>query len=90
MFAEPQIFNGAFAIRLDDISSLVLQEEPLSLVIECLLVDIMHLLSLYQGDNVKISSQFALAFYEQLSSLLCVFETLRAPFFNQFLSTTAK
>ena len=64
MSAELQIFLHTLAITLDDISALVLQEEPLSLAVECLFVDVMHLLSLDQSDYVQVSCQFALALFE--------------------------
>ena len=76
MPAKSQILNCAFTVGLDDMSALVLQEEPLRLVVKCQFVDVMHLLSLDQGDNVQISSQFALALLEQLCSFLCSLETL--------------
>ena len=64
MSAELQVLHRTFAITLDDIPALVLQEEPLGLAVECLFVDVMHLLSLNQSDNVQVSSQFALALFE--------------------------
>ena len=64
MSAELQIFLHTLAITLDDISALVLQEEPLSLAVECLFIDVMHLLSLDQVDYVQVFCQFALALFE--------------------------
>ena len=71
MSAELQILLHAFAITLDDVPALVLQEEPLALVVECLFVDVMHLLSLDQSDYVQVSCQFLLALFEKLPLRLC-------------------
>ena len=70
VLAEPLILSRTLAVRVNDISALVLQEEPLSLIIQSLLVDVVHLLSLNQGDNVQISSQLAFASLKELATLL--------------------
>ena len=90
MSAELQILLHTFAITLDDIPALVLQEEPLSLAVECLFVDVMHLLSLDQRDYVQVLCQFALALFEQLSPRLCGLETLRTPFLYHLLAAAAE
>ena len=76
MSTELQILLYTFAITLDDISALVLQEEPLGLAVEGLFVDVVHLLSLDQSDYVQVLCQFALALFEQLSPRLCGLKTL--------------
>ena len=70
VLAEPLILSRTLAVRVNDISALVLQEEPLSLIIQSLLVDVVHLLPLNQGDNVQISSQLAFASLKELATLL--------------------
>ena len=55
---EQFVLFGALAVRLDHVPALVLQEEPLRLIIQRLLVDIVLLLSLDQGDYVQIFRQF--------------------------------
>ena len=76
MSAKLQILLYTFAITLNDIPALVLQEEPLGLAVEGLFVDVVHLLSLDQSDYVQVLCQFALALFEQLSPRLCGLETL--------------
>ena len=87
---EQFVLFGALAVRLDHVPALVLQEEPLRLIIQRLLVDIVLLLSLDQGDYVQIFRQFSFPVLEESVSLLCRFESLRAPILNQLLSATAE
>ena len=73
------VFIFAFIVRLDHVSPLVLQEEPLCRGVEHLLVDSVHLLTFYQSDNVKVASQLFLAPFQGLDAPLGLGETLGAP-----------
>ena len=48
------------------------------------------MLSLDQGNYVEIFRQFSFSVLKEPVSLLCGFESLRAPIFNQLLSTAAE
>ena len=73
------VFIFAFIVRLDHVSPLILQEEPLCRGVEHLLVDSVHLLTFYQSDNVKVASQLFLAPFQSLDAPLGLRETLAAP-----------
>ena len=71
-FRKVCALNCAPITRLNDFSSLILQEEPLCRVVKDSLVDIVHLLSQDQPDYVQVSIQFFLTSLESFGSPLCL------------------
>ena len=81
LFPRLSVFIFALIVRLDHVSPLILQEEPLCRGVEHLLVHSVHLLTFYQSDNVKVASQLFLAPFQGLDAPLGLGETLGAPLF---------
>ena len=73
-------FFFAFAVWFDYISALELKQKSFRFVIEHSLVDIMHLVSLYQAHNIQVVSQLFLSLTEYLAAPLCLWESVWAPF----------
>ena len=65
-------FFIAFTVRFNYISTLELKQKPFRFVIKHSLVDIMHLVSLYQAHNIQVVSQLFLSLTEYLAAPLCL------------------
>ena len=84
------VFFGTLTIRFNDDPALVLQKKRFFWRVEHLLVDIVHLLALYQSHDVQIECELVFTFMKLLASFLRNSELSRAPILNQSLPAAAE
>ena len=58
------VLTLAATTRFNYSAALILEEKALKFVVENLFVDVIHLLTLYQGHNIQVLRQLLLAFLE--------------------------